>query len=270
MSLYYVVYPASETAPTGAQIVSGLAWAPAVAAGNDTARVDTGSQSFPEVTGLAPGDYRAAFVVYDGSEYSNVDVSAVETVAGATAFDLIVDNAAHTQLASTPNITAAHTLTSADAEHSHTAQSTNTTAAHTLAPGSAVHGHKTEPLLLNGGVQLTTADATHAHEATHNALSVALALITHLTRHGHAVDNVTLEAIFALAFSGTVRDKNGALAARTVTALRESTQTVVATTTSDPVTGEYHILADFNEPHTLIFSGEADRNAIVYSGVMPG
>ena len=85
MSLYYVVFADGETPPTGAQIVSGLAWGPAVAAGNDTARVDTGSQSFPEVTGLAPGDYRAAFVVYDGSEYSNVDVSAVETVAGVNA-----------------------------------------------------------------------------------------------------------------------------------------------------------------------------------------
>jgi hypothetical protein len=73
----------------------------------------------------------------------------------------------------------------------------------------------------------------------------------------------------SLAFTGTVRDTTGALAARTVTALRESDQTVVGTTTSDAVTGEYEIITSHDEAHTLIFSGEADRNAIVYSGVMP-
>lgn len=70
-------------------------------------------------------------------------------------------------------------------------------------------------------------------------------------------------------FSGTVRDKHGALVARTVTALRESNQTVVGTTISDSVTGAFEIVTTQNEPHTLIFSGEPDRNALVYSGVMP-
>ena len=71
------------------------------------------------------------------------------------------------------------------------------------------------------------------------------------------------------AFTGTIRDKNDALAARTVTSLREFDKTVVGTTTSDAVTGAYEIVTPYDEPHTLIFSGESDRNAIVYSGVMP-
>ena len=81
-TLYYVVYPSTEDAPTGAQIVSGLSWTPAVAAGNAAARETTGEQSFPEVTGLDPGIYRAAFVWYDDEDYSNVSVSDAVNVTG--------------------------------------------------------------------------------------------------------------------------------------------------------------------------------------------
>lgn len=84
-TLYYVVYPSTEAAPSGAQVASGLSWAPAVAAGNDTARTDTGSQVFPEVTGLAGGSYRAAFVWHDGADYSNVAVSDAVVIAAETA-----------------------------------------------------------------------------------------------------------------------------------------------------------------------------------------
>lgn len=71
-------------------------------------------------------------------------------------------------------------------------------------------------------------------------------------------------------FSGTARDKTGALAQRRVTVIRESDNTIVDSVLSDGTTGEYLIETLNAEPHTLLFSGEADRNAIVYSGVMPG
>lgn len=71
-------------------------------------------------------------------------------------------------------------------------------------------------------------------------------------------------------FHGTVRDKNGALAQRRVILTRDSTGECVGTVLSDPVTGEYEIPDIIvEEPHTLIFTGEADRNALVYTGVMP-
>lgn len=72
-----------------------------------------------------------------------------------------------------------------------------------------------------------------------------------------------------LAVYGTVRDKAGAPAARTVTAIRDSTGTISGSTVSNAITGAYEIELTHDESHTLVFSGEADRNAIVYSGVMP-
>ena len=70
-------------------------------------------------------------------------------------------------------------------------------------------------------------------------------------------------------FRGTIRDKNGALAERRVIATRDSTGEFVATALSDPVTGEYETTVIAEEPHTLTFTGEADRNALVFTGVMP-
>jgi hypothetical protein len=84
--LYYVVYLASETDPTDAQIVSGLSWTPAVAAGNEPVREDTGQQTFPEISGLADGIYKVAFVAYDGTDYSNLVISG-PVVVGGIAFD---------------------------------------------------------------------------------------------------------------------------------------------------------------------------------------
>lgn len=72
-----------------------------------------------------------------------------------------------------------------------------------------------------------------------------------------------------LSLSGTVRDASNALCARTVTAIREADQTIVGTTTSHATTGVFEIATTLNEPHTLVFSGEPGRNALVYSGVMP-
>jgi large repetitive protein len=114
-----------------------------------------------------------------------------------------------------------------------------------------------------GGVQFyTTTGYFNGHldeVAVYNYPLTSSQILTHYNAGQNLLPLIT----------GTVRDKTGALAARTVTALRESDQTVVATTTSDAVTGEYEIMTPHDEAHTLIFSGETDRNAIVYSGVMP-
>jgi hypothetical protein len=86
-TLYYTVYLAAETPPTNAEIVSGLSWTPAKAAGNAVADTVNGTQTFPEVTGLADGDYKASFVWWDATDgYSNVVVSDPETVSSATEY----------------------------------------------------------------------------------------------------------------------------------------------------------------------------------------
>lgn len=70
-------------------------------------------------------------------------------------------------------------------------------------------------------------------------------------------------------FYGTTRDKTGALAQRRVIATLDSTGECIGNVLSDPVTGEYEIQPVGNDPHTLIFTGEADRNALVFTGIMP-
>ena len=77
------------------------------------------------------------------------------------------------------------------------------------------------------------------------------------------------QAPFLGRFYGTTRDQNGALAQRRVIATLDSTGECIGTALSDPVTGEYAVETTVDEPHTLIFTGEADRNALVYTGVMP-
>lgn len=69
--------------------------------------------------------------------------------------------------------------------------------------------------------------------------------------------------------SGTILDKNGIPAQRKVIAIRESNWVVEDITESDPITGMYAAKMETMEPHTLVFTGESGRNAIVYSGVIP-
>ena len=69
--------------------------------------------------------------------------------------------------------------------------------------------------------------------------------------------------------TGTVLDKNGIPAARKVISIKESNDSIVSIVESDPVTGEYIARMESMEPHTLVFTGESGRNAIVYSGVIP-
>lgn len=68
---------------------------------------------------------------------------------------------------------------------------------------------------------------------------------------------------------GSVRDKSGALASRTVLAVRESDRTVDGVCVSDPATGLYAIATLTNDARTVVVGGEADRNALVYAGVVP-
>lgn len=68
--------------------------------------------------------------------------------------------------------------------------------------------------------------------------------------------------------SGAVRDKAGALAAgRTVQAIRESDRACVAVTETGG-DGGFELFLPEGVSHTLIFDGEADRNALIYRGVM--
>ena len=70
-------------------------------------------------------------------------------------------------------------------------------------------------------------------------------------------------------FHGTVIDKDGNPAERRISVL-DATGHCVATDTSDPVTGAYSIDMPNDDPYTLVFDGEPDRNAIVYANVIPG
>lgn len=70
------------------------------------------------------------------------------------------------------------------------------------------------------------------------------------------------------AISGTVKNiADAPVAGRTVLALREGRREVaaIATTAAD---GGYTLRTAYAGPHTLIFSGEPDCNALVLSGVV--
>ena len=69
-------------------------------------------------------------------------------------------------------------------------------------------------------------------------------------------------------FHGTVIDKDGNPAERRISVL-DATGQCVATDTSDPLTGAYEIDMPNDDPYTLVFDGEPDRNAIVYANVIP-
>ena len=70
-------------------------------------------------------------------------------------------------------------------------------------------------------------------------------------------------------FHGTITDKDGNPAERRITVL-DATGHCVATDTSDPVTGAYSIYMPNDDPYTLAFDGEPDRNAQVFANVIPG
>lgn len=76
-AIYYVIFDSAESLPSAAQIVAGMAWGPALAAGSDTALPSSGVQSFGPNTDLPRAEVRIAFVAYDDveDEYSNVVVS---------------------------------------------------------------------------------------------------------------------------------------------------------------------------------------------------
>ena len=110
---------------------------------------------------------------------------------------------------------------------------------------------------------------------------------------GHALDSDTISKVFGYAahkwgraaslpaehpykiaaptygiFHGTVIDKDGNPAERRISVL-DATGQCVATDTSDPLTGAYEIDMPNDDPYTLVFDGEPDRNAIVYANVIP-
>lgn len=68
---------------------------------------------------------------------------------------------------------------------------------------------------------------------------------------------------------GTVRDKTGTLAARKVYVLNESDDTLDAVVTSDAASGEFAAVVSSSGSRLVVCSGESDRNALVYRGVVP-
>ena len=72
-----------------------------------------------------------------------------------------------------------------------------------------------------------------------------------------------------LSLFGTITDKDSNPAERRITVL-DSAGHCVATDTSDPITGTYNIEMPNDDPYTLVFDGEPDRNAQVFANVIPG
>lgn len=68
---------------------------------------------------------------------------------------------------------------------------------------------------------------------------------------------------------GTVRDKTGTLAARKVYIINESDDTLDAVVTSDAASGEFAAAVSSSGSRLVVCSGESDRNALVYRGVLP-
>jgi len=90
--------------------------------------------------------------------------------------------------------------------------------------------------------------------------------LTSSGRGGHGIILVRWELP---SFHGTILDKDGNPAERRISVL-DATGQCVATDTSDPVTGAYSIDMPNNDPYTLVFDGEPDRNAQVFANVIPG
>lgn len=78
----------------------------------------------------------------------------------------------------------------------------------------------------------------------------------------------SLEAFF---LSGTITGADGLPAARKIIAIRESTDEIVAQTTSSASTGAYSVSVPVDDPHTLVaFAAAGDGlPALVLSGVVP-
>lgn len=68
---------------------------------------------------------------------------------------------------------------------------------------------------------------------------------------------------------GTVRDSAGTLAARKVYVINESGDTLDAVVTSDAASGEFAAAVSSSGSRLVVCSGESDRNALVYRGVVP-
>lgn len=51
--------------------------------------------------------------------------------------------------------------------------------------------------------------------------------------------------------------------------MRESHGVIDSTCVSDPATGLYALATRSDDARTVVFSGESDRNALVYSGIVP-
>lgn len=69
---------------------------------------------------------------------------------------------------------------------------------------------------------------------------------------------------------GVTKDKSDLPAPRRVTIIRESTGQQIATMISHSISGWYnHTFLSQSEPYSLVFTGEPDRNGLIYSGVVP-
>lgn len=161
MTLYYVIYPAAETAPTDVQIVSGLSWTPAVDAGSEAVRGTTGDQTFAEVTGLTAGNYRVAFVVYDGVDYSNVSVS--DSIAISDALEVAASSSGSES--SAVEVQQEHGLTVTSASSGSESSPVELTQVHTLEAAAASSGSEASAVEVQQEHSLTVAAASSGSEA---------------------------------------------------------------------------------------------------------
>lgn len=80
---------------------------------------------------------------------------------------------------------------------------------------------------------------------------------------------IAVAEVIKYLFPVITKDANGVPASRSASLIRESSKTIVHTVMTDAVSGQATLESPYNEPHTLLFSGEPGRNAIVFSGVTP-
>lgn len=69
--------------------------------------------------------------------------------------------------------------------------------------------------------------------------------------------------------TGTVLDKNGVPSKRTIVVINETSFEIEGVSESDPTTGEYVVGTASVDGNLVVFTGEPNRNAIVYRGVVP-
>lgn len=199
--LYAVIAPdAGWVNPSALQVLQGLNGSGAAATWAGSAEAPTSSITFdwPSLaTGLTAGtSYRVAVVWSSGAAQSNVAVSGAFTTTAGGSVSLVVQDAAHAQVADNLVLTASFVLTVDGATHAQQADNLGLSTEVSLVVDAAAHVHLADNITLStvGSVTLAIDAAVHAQLAESPTLTTAQVLAVADAIHAQIADNLTLSA----------------------------------------------------------------------------